>query len=168
MTFPGSTTKDLESEEALAFQRRSWRIQRVGWCLMGAVLIFALLGGLGDGWLARTTVHSPDSSLSVRYDRVARMEATMGLEVVATPDGDGTVDLTFDRAFLDAVSLIDLDPPPLEVVSLPRGQRLRYAAESTAPVTLRFRVTPHRPGRLRTRIEGPGAGSVALSFLILP
>jgi hypothetical protein len=163
-----SKTQDLESAEALAFQRKSWKIQRVGWFLMGALLVLALLGAFGDGWLARTSRHSADSTVSVRYDRVARLESPAEIEISAVPEGDGTLDLTVDQALLAATSLSDLQPLPREIVALPGGQRLSYRAEGATPVALRFRITPHRLGRLRARFTGPRSQSLDISFLVLP
>lgn len=165
----GGKTANLDSPEAREFQRRSWKVQRVAWCLMGALLIVTALGGLGaGGFLSRTTTRSADQTLSARYDRVWRMENPAVLEITAPPDGNGSLELTIDARFLSVVSVSEMFPLPREIVALPEGQRLQYRAEGKDPVTVRLQVTPHRFGRLRARIAGGKDQSIELPLIVLP
>ncbi len=46
-------TTPRESEEGLAYQRKSWRVERVGWVLMAAFLVLGMLGLFGGEPLGR-------------------------------------------------------------------------------------------------------------------
>lgn len=157
-----------DTPEALAFQRTSWRVQRVGWCTLGLILVLATLGAFGGGPLSRTTARSADASLSVRYQRVWRMESPATLEFTARPDRNGDIDLALDGGFLAATSLGEMLPEPARVTAFPGGQRFHFRADDRAPVTLRLILTAHRMGRLRTRVTGPGGQAVVLSLFVLP
>ncbi len=53
-------------EEDLPFQVRSWRVQRLGWCVFALYVGAALAGFLGDGPLAQRRVEMRGYSLAYR------------------------------------------------------------------------------------------------------
>ncbi len=58
-----------EDFKPLAAQRRSSRIQRTAWLLMGILLLVAFAGGFGQGPLSHARVRSADGRFEMRYDR---------------------------------------------------------------------------------------------------
>jgi hypothetical protein len=64
----------MEIETDLEFQRRVWRVPRVGWLIIGAAVVAALLGLFGTGPLSRASTDG--GGLTVEYDRFARREQT--------------------------------------------------------------------------------------------
>ena len=53
-------------------ERRGWRIQRIGWVVLGGIVVLAAAGGLGDGPLSARTIETPDGT--VHYQRIERVE----------------------------------------------------------------------------------------------
>lgn len=156
------TVEGFEIDEDLSFQRRSWRIQRIGWAVMALVILGALLGLLGPGPLSSTTSGNPDGPLEVEYDRFLRFETDTHLQIHLQPNAQSsdTVHLWLDRHFLEDVQIIEVTPPPDQVE--PGPDRLVYHYQKTEPntptaVTIYFE--PHAVGRLEGRIgvgEEPG------------
>ena len=59
-----------------AFQQIEWRIQRIGWLVWAMLLLAALLGLTGSGWLSGAEVTSDDGAVTVKYDRFLQVNAT--------------------------------------------------------------------------------------------
>jgi hypothetical protein len=58
--------------ESLSLQRREWRVDRVGWVVMGLILVAGLLGVWGGGLLGSVTATGSDGRVLVDYDRFVR------------------------------------------------------------------------------------------------
>ena len=76
----------LALDQDLDFQRRSWRLQRLGWSAMGVTVLAALLGLFGTGPLSSATVSSQDEALTLQYNRFWRVQSPMTLRLSVTPD----------------------------------------------------------------------------------
>lgn len=141
----------LEIDQDLAFQRRSWVVQRVGWVLMAVLVLAAALGFLGSGPLSRARAEVP-GLMTVEYQRFARLETgetlTLRLQPAAT-SGDA-VRVSLDQAFLGSVKLESVQPAPARVEAA--GGRLVYVfavAEPRVPTVVTFRYEPREIGTLR-------------------
>jgi hypothetical protein len=75
----------LEVEDLQSFQRKEWRLQRVGWLVWTIVVAAALVGLLGSGPLSSTSSSAPDDSLTVRYDRFLHYHKPLMFEVTLRP-----------------------------------------------------------------------------------
>ncbi len=58
--------------EDLHFQERWWTFEHLVWSFFLLVLVADVLGGFGQGWLAKATLHGQDSGLLVKYERIER------------------------------------------------------------------------------------------------
>lgn len=72
---------DLEVDQDLAFERKSWAAQRIGWGVMTLAIVAALAGLLGSGPASRTRAETPDGAIAVEYDRFVRANAPTDLDV---------------------------------------------------------------------------------------
>jgi hypothetical protein len=86
---------DLEINEDLEFEHRSWQVQRVAWAILSLIVLVALLGLLGGGGpfsVARVGMGSP---LEVSYARFARhnnaVEMAVRLQPGAVPGDEARV-----------------------------------------------------------------------------
>lgn len=160
-------TTPRESEESLAYQRKSWRVQRVGWVLMGIFLVLGMLGLFGDGPLTRARARSA-GGFEVRYSRVWRLQTEARVELTAVPDSAGQVIVSLQESLLSRADIRSVSPKPRQIEAVPGGQRIVFDARGDGPVTLRVGITPTRIGRLRTRLATPNRASVSLTVLVLP
>jgi hypothetical protein len=74
-------TDELHVSADLAYQQRTWRVQRVSWVVMLGILAAAALGVFGSGALSTATEGSKADGLWVEYDRFVRRQAPSELIV---------------------------------------------------------------------------------------
>ena len=70
-------------QEDMAFQRRMWIVQRIGWALLGVISLAALCGLFGNGVLSKRT--ATGAEMSIEYERFERAKATCGRGLGARP-----------------------------------------------------------------------------------
>jgi hypothetical protein len=157
-----------------AFQERQWHLQRFGWVGMALVILAALAGGFGNGWLSARRTGDPAGLVNVGFERVVRTAAmtTIDVQLPATAAADGQVALSIDRAYVDRIELTEIMPPPRRASLTPDRLVFDFAvarpAAAAMQLTVRFRLIPHQPGRLDGRI-GVGAGPpLAIRQFVLP
>lgn len=63
---------DMELEEDLRLEAGTWRAERVGWLLLGALLLLSLIGVFGEGPLSTSQGRSLDGSAVADFERFAR------------------------------------------------------------------------------------------------
>ncbi|HEU4684777.1 MAG TPA: hypothetical protein VFS39_09785, partial [Nitrospira sp.] len=104
---------DLDIHQDLAFQRRSWRLQRVGWGVLAVIALAGLLGLFGQGPFSRTTAADPSLPFSVEYDRFARFRSPMILRILLNEEHPprAMLDVWVSRAYLDHVQITGITPP---------------------------------------------------------
>jgi hypothetical protein len=146
----------LELEDDMRFQHRLWRIERLGWVLMG-LLVVAAAAILGPGPLART--QASGGRLLVEYDRVARLHTATEIDLRTGP---GTTELRLTGSLLRDAEVHDSFDAPLRAA--PDGALLLDAMGET-----RLVLTPRGVGLHDLRAElGTTGESVDLTLLVLP
>jgi hypothetical protein len=112
---PGVTRiGDLEIQQDLNYQRREWRIQRLGWVVMRLVILAALLGLLGNGPLSKASVTATDGSLRLDYHRCWHYRNPMTLEIHAPGGATDQAALldsnnSMTNSFLLIVTMVEID-----------------------------------------------------------
>ena len=163
---------ELQISEDMDYQRRTWLVERVGWIVLGAVLIAALLGLFGGGGLvASAELETDGGALAMQYDRFWRVDSPMRLRVVARPpaDSDSTLRVWLSRDYVEALSLTTTTPQPDHVAAA--ADRYAFEFSLTDPgeaATIVFDVEVRGPGRLHGEIGVEGGESASFSQLIYP
>jgi hypothetical protein len=154
---------DLDIDQDMTFQRRSWIVQRVGWSVIGAAIAAALLGLLGSGPLSRSTAVAP-GAFAVGYERFVRYEDPETLAIRLEPEAaaDRLVRLAIDRRYLDRSRLQSALPSPERVESADgRVIFVFRTAEPGRPLPIVLTLKPQRFGPIEgwVRLEsGPASG----------
>jgi hypothetical protein len=162
----------LQIEQDLAFERRSWRIQRILWVVVGLVLLSALAGLTGRGPLSRVQAGSRGLGLEIRYQRYERLHAPAAVELVMRPAdaSDPVVSLWIERRYLEAFEIEQVVPEPLQ--SMMGRDHVRYdfiALRPGEPLAVRFSLAPRRAGLAQGRWGlDAGSRSVALRQYVYP
>lgn len=162
---------DLEISQDLNFQRREWVVQRVGWVVMAALIIAALLGVFGPGPLSNTTAGSESGPLRAEYYRFWRMASPMPLRLRLTPasQGQGEVGLWVSREYLEAMRVESVTPEPARVEAA--GDHFIYffnVAASAATVSVIFNLEADRMGPVSGKFGVDQRAAIQLEHFIYP
>lgn len=92
---------DLEINQDLAFERRQWPVQRVGWGVGALIIVAALLGVFGSGPLSAATA-GDEETLLVHFQRFVRHKGQGELVVKVGPNqaSAGQVELWLTTEYL--------------------------------------------------------------------
>lgn len=162
------TSRSQPFQEDMPFQLRDWRAERIGWWVMGILVVLACLGLFSNGPLSTTTSRDEAQRLSVEYERFYRFGASSDMRwmVAATPGTETTI--TVSPEFLEAFVLETITPEPLQMVATADGMQLVFAREEGAPLDIGLSMTPDEVGTVTTEIRLQGAEPVRLSTFIYP
>jgi hypothetical protein len=149
----------IEIAQDLAFQRRSWTVQRIGWAAMVLISVAALFGLCGGGPLSSARLGPAGSPLRADYERFLRLDAPAKLTLyvgAAAIRPDSTAEVWLDRAWLADMEVRSITPEPEQTIT------------SAGRVVYTFRLDPSSTAarityRLVTHSLGPVTGRVGLS-----
>jgi hypothetical protein len=162
---------DLEVDQDLAFQQRSWTVQRIGWIIMPLLVLAALLGLLGPGPLSSATVGSEAGPLWLEYDRFGHWErpTNLQLHLGANVAAQGLARIWLDSAYVEKMQIEQVTPQP-ESVEL-AANRLIYTfqvAEPGQPTFITFHLKPEKFGPNRGEVGLVEGSSLQFSQFIYP
>jgi hypothetical protein len=162
----------FEIDEDMAFQRKQWVAERIGWACMALVLLAALAGLLGPGPLSKAVAGNPGGPISVHYDRFPRHSAMGKIKVILGPGAakKSEARVWVSRTLLDAHRIHEVVPEP-ERVEAGGDDRYTYVfhVDDAAPeTTLIFQLEPESFGRCDGRIGLDGGPEVALRQFVYP
>ena len=153
---------DLDLNQDLDLQRKTWTVQRIGWSGMALIVLAALAGVFGSGPLARTEVTDNPQTFRLSYDRFGRYEGELVLQLVLTPEATKTnrVTVEIDRTYWISHAVEHITPGPL--ISSIGIDGFLYTFETNTPSTpavIVFRLRPKyigvMDGRIRVNDSGP-------------
>jgi hypothetical protein len=155
----------LQIDQALNFQRRFERVQRVAWWLLSLVPVAAIAGLFGGGVFSKVTAGSERNGVTVTYERFGRLTADTELELeFARPSR--TTDVAISRAFLGRYDTSDVRPQPLRVRTLADAVVFTFAAARAGRAT--FFLQADAVGSSRGTITVAGGMPVQIAQLVYP
>lgn len=161
----------LQIETDLAYQRRVWRVQRIGWIAFVALLVAALLGVFGAGPLSTAVAGSKADGLWIEYERFERLLApsTLIIHVDRRPGAGDPVQVMLGGDYVQAAQIESLTPPAASGGSTPDGAVLRFeapAGEGAVQVVVHLKFS--RPGLVRGRVAVAGRTPLEISHWVHP
>jgi hypothetical protein len=167
------TVRKVDDEIAvgsdLQFQRRWWIFERCIWTIFTILIVVALLGGLGRGFLARAQYRMQDGSVDIRYERIARFGTPSVLMATFGPDvvHDGRVRFWVSDDLVKRLGNQRVIPQPAESILSDGGIEYTFPA-AAPPLTIQFSLEPTAPGRDRLTFRIPGRQPIQLGIFVLP
>lgn len=139
---------ELQLDEDLAFQERQWRVERLGWALLAALLLVAALGLFGGGWVG---TRRSAGGLEVSAPRFAHRTASQQLSVSFPASGEREVELRVDRSITRKLRVDRILPAPTVERLEPDATVFVF---STRPGSGRLAVTFHLAGTSMGVVSG--------------
>ena len=155
----------LQIDQALSFQRRFGRVQRVAWWLLAVIPVAAIAGLFGDGLFSEVTAGSERAGGTVTYERFGRLTADTKLELeFARPSR--TTDVAISRAYFDRYSTAEVRPEPVRVRTLADAVVFTFAAAPAGRAT--FLLEPGAVGSNSRTVTVAGGSPVRVKQLVYP
>ena len=152
--------RTLQLPESTDFHRRAWRMQRIACALLGLVVLAALFGAFGGGWLSQASVDD-GHGLRLDYERITRRDAHTTLDLHLRGDAattaPGTREIRIARAWLEDVRIQSMVPPPRDTLAQGGALHYRFDVQDGEPLHVRIEAEPSRPGRLQLEVAQPGS-----------
>jgi hypothetical protein len=132
----------LEIDQDLEFHHRLWIVQRVGWVIVGLLLIAALAGVFGSGPVSSSSVGN--SAVRLEYQRFGRLQQPTTIRFHFSSEAGDVAKLFFNRKYLESFVIEHITPPPDEVE--PASQWLIYSFKRREPTSVTFHLRPDEFG----------------------
>lgn len=145
------TIGDLRIDQDIEFQRRAWRVERIGWGVIFLVIALGLLGLFSTGPLSSASAGNIEDGITLGYERFLRNEGEASLEITVAPDQvvDGKIRLWVNADYLDHTADLVVHPTPDEVRLDDSRQIFVFLTEpSDGPFALSISFQPEAVGRL--------------------
>lgn len=162
---------DLEINQDLALQHKTWAIQRMGWTAMALVVTAALCGLFGSGPSARTTAADTHNIMEVEYDRFGRYGGHLFLRFTIAPSatGDETVTLWMDRSYWTRLAIDGITPQPVASSTALDGFNYVFAIGTRhVPAVVTFHVRPESIGPLEAHLKLDERSTIRFRQFIYP
>ncbi len=162
---------DLEVGQDLDFERRSRRVQKIGWSIFGLIIVAALMGIFGGGGSLNVTTVAQGSPLQVEYERFARHNGPTEMLIRLEPDAvqGEEARVWIDREYLNAIEIEKVEPEPKSVEA--GRDQLTYVFKlerPDIPTTLLFHITPQDLGLHKIRVGIDGGEELRFSQFTYP
>jgi hypothetical protein len=126
MAAPITRIGDLDINQDLDVQARMWKIQRIGWVVMGLILLAALIGLFGSGPISRATEGEENSGFMVQFERFGRSRGPSELRFLVRPDRDGRLSVWISDAYLSRLTVHQMVPWPDGMIPMEGGVRFDW------------------------------------------
>jgi hypothetical protein len=162
---------DLEVNQDLAYQRREWLFERIGWIIMALLILAGLLGLFGQGWLSSTGATDPAGAVHLRYDRFLHFDepTQLVLTIPRAAVAGGRCRVWMDRDYLAQVQIQTITPQPQrQELGADRHWFVFEIAEPGERVQVVFWLTPAVRGSLSGRLGVATAGAAEVAAAAAP
>ena len=161
---------DLQINEDMEFQRRSWIVQRIGWAIFALVSLLAALGMFGDGVLSNAQAGQQEGELWLEYPRFERFEDEFQIKAHANEGAAAESDIRIhvDQNYLDGVEVNKISPEPDSELLDANGITYVFKTNGTSAFTAQFYMIPRKVGLLSGAFRLQNGEPVDFSQFIYP
>ena len=158
-----------EINENLQALRFEYNFRRYGVVFLAIIIIAALCGLFSSGFLSSAHHENSASSLTVDYDRFARLMSETEVNVQVKNSGLAHTSLDFSPTLLSHYQIGDIRPQPDKMYSANGHLILVYNENSSgAPLSLWLSITPKTFGKLSTTLQANRQPAVTFSQFVFP
>lgn len=162
---------DLQINEDIEFQRRSWIVQRIGWVIFTLLVLLAFLGLFGDGVLSNAQVGQEEDALWLEYPRFGRFgnEFRINAHVNEGLATEGEIGIQLDFNYLEGVQVSRITPAPDRELEVADGITYVFKMDGeNSPLIVYFDAIPQKVGALSGTFRLQNGEAVGFSQFIYP
>ena len=100
----------MEIEDEIDLHKTGWVIQRIGWAMVLVILVTALLGLYGTGWLSKDSVSAMGYNLS--YEKYGRYETPTTITLVVGPTAEKEIAVSIPTTYTVKQEISNIVPKP--------------------------------------------------------
>jgi hypothetical protein len=145
--------RDYPVEDDIAFQRKLWRVERVGWGMLVILVLLTLLGLFSKGPLSTHQQMSADGHLQLDYQRFLRQGASSSMIVTLQGEPGALLEMVLEAPFFVTYRIDAIHPQPLEAFSEHAGLKLRVRADRDGRASVHFTLRPEEIGTVHHRLR---------------
>ncbi len=161
----------IEIEQDMAFQRRSWRVQRWGRTAVFLFVAAGTAGIFGGGGLSRVKQADASGVLRIDHPRFVRATAPFEVKITVDPNASGgePLALWWDDRIAGHWEIDRMSPEPATEEIGAGRVTCRFAVSATRePVTVIIRAKTNEAGRLAGRLGVVGGPELTVKQLTYP
>ena len=130
--------KDIQIDEDLEHQRKSWLFQRTGMAFLSILLILSFLGFAGNGPFSGGTETSVNGKFKVEYQRIARISSPIDMSIIIKEDlvDNDTLKLMISKSFIHSVEIQSIVPGPAEEQDLDQNVQYTFVQDRGAHINM--------------------------------
>lgn len=141
---------DLQIEQDLNFQKKEWVVQRAGWFIIACLVLMAITGLFGSGFLSQGSIQKENGILY--YDKFLRYQTHDDFKIDAF--GSQPVKVWVSGEYFDHFEIESITPYPASVKLHENGYLYTFEpAEDVAAVRIKFNLKIESIGFLRGKIK---------------
>ncbi|MGL6244475.1 hypothetical protein [Pseudomonas sp.] len=161
-------SRNFPVNEDMAFQRKVWRFERVGWYALVLIVLLTLAGLFSKGPLSSRALVSPDQKLMIEHELFHRSGSTSSMVIHVQANPHQTVELQITGDFLQGFSIDTLQPDPLRSSTADQGIKWWLQADAAGKSTLYLTVRSDGLGLYESQVVTPGAKALKVTQFIYP
>lgn len=96
--------------ENMPWIKTAWRLERIGFLVLGLFLLYALLGGFSQGWLSDATYLNDETSTQITYEKYLRSDTESPLIIAYPYKNEKTDHIIFKGIFVNEYDIINVSP----------------------------------------------------------
>ena len=146
----------MEFEDEIDLHKTGWILQRIGWALVLLIMITALLGVYGSGWLSKET--TSDNGYSLSYEKYGRFETPTTITLDVGSSGKKEIVVNIPSAYTEKQEISNIIPQPKEQKSANGLTTFHFDAADNAKIV--FYLEPDAIGSIK--------GSFTVNGTVLP
>lgn len=154
--------------EDMRLQRKVWKLERVGWYALLALVILTLLGVFSRGPLSSLKTVSAQGDLTVDYERFYRSGGSNPMIIHTQGRPDQPVTLMISKAMMEGFSIDSIQPQPITSTGTSDGLSLTLPADKHGHATLYLSWRSNGVGLFKSQISIVGGGQIPITQFIYP
>lgn len=157
----------LQLDEDLPLQKREWKLQRIAWAILYALLAAITLGLLGNGPLSHSFKETEDGSIVIEYEKFLRHRSPETVRLTVIPLSD-TVWLQLSGEYMRLIEIKKIVPEPEQVIPGEDASTFIFQTEYARPMQIAFHFQPEKIGMLDGWMGLEGPSRLALNQFVYP